>query len=62
MDDLISRREALDVFGDVHPLDYNTIGYVNKIKGLPAVNQWIPCSERLPFAEYGESKTVLATC
>lgn len=23
---------------------------------------WIPCSERLPFAEYGESKTVLATC
>ena len=23
---------------------------------------WIPCSERLPFAEYGESDNVLATC
>lgn len=27
-----------------------------------AGEQWIPCSERLPFAEYGESDTVLATC
>lgn len=25
-------------------------------------NQWIPCSERLPFAEYGESNNVFATC
>ena len=24
--------------------------------------QWIPCSERLPFSEYGESDSVLATC
>ena len=24
--------------------------------------QWIPCSERLPFAEYGESDKVLTTC
>lgn len=23
---------------------------------------WIPCSERLPEAEYGESDTVLTTC
>ena len=23
---------------------------------------WIPCSERLPYAEYGESDNVLATC
>lgn len=23
---------------------------------------WIPCSERLPFAEYGESDIVLVTC
>lgn len=23
---------------------------------------WIPCSERLPFAEYGEGDNVLATC
>jgi hypothetical protein len=25
-------------------------------------NGWIPCSERLPFAEYAESNNVLATC
>lgn len=24
--------------------------------------KWIPCSERLPFAEYGESQSVLTTC
>jgi len=24
--------------------------------------QWIPCSEKLPFAEYGESQSVLTTC
>jgi hypothetical protein len=24
--------------------------------------KWIPCSVRLPFAEYGESDNVLATC
>ena len=25
-------------------------------------NKWIPCSEKLPFAEYGESDVVLVTC
>lgn len=24
--------------------------------------RWIPCSERLPFAEFGESDNVLTTC
>ena len=24
--------------------------------------KWIPCSERLPYAEYGESDNVFATC
>ena len=28
----------------------------------PKTMRWIPCSERLPFAEYGESENVLATC
>ena len=27
-----------------------------------AERKWIPCSERLPDAEYGESDIVLATC
>lgn len=26
------------------------------------VSEWIPCSERLPHAEYGESDNVLVTC
>lgn len=28
----------------------------------PKTMQWIPCSERMPYAEYGESDTVLTTC
>lgn len=35
------------------------------IETVPSVtpkHYWIPCSERLPYAEYGESDTVLATC
>lgn len=36
---------------------------IRAIKALPpAEPQWIPCSERLPYAEYGESDTVLTTC
>ena len=31
------------------------------IKALEA-QEWIPCKVRLPFAEYGESDKVLATC
>ena len=33
----------------------------NQYKNYPR-QRWIPCSERLPFAEYGESDNVLATC
>ena len=33
-----------------------------KALSLPSAQQWIPCSERLPYAEYGESDTVLTTC
>lgn len=35
-----------------------------EIENLPSAQpeRWIPCSERLPFAEYGESNNVLATC
>ena len=37
-DDAISRQAVLEVFGDVHPLDYHTNGYVLKIQKLPPVN------------------------
>lgn len=35
-DDTISRQEAINVFGDVHPLDYNAQTYLDKIKALPS--------------------------
>lgn len=57
-DDVIYRQAAIDVFGDVHPLDYNAQTYLGKIKALPSAQpeqktgKWIPVSERLP--EIGE--------
>ena len=37
-EDAISRQAVLEVFGDIHPLDYHTNGYVLKIQKLPSVN------------------------
>ena len=37
MDDLISRKAALESLGEPHPLDYNANAYVQKIKDLPSV-------------------------
>lgn len=39
-----------------------TDGYKAGQKEAQPEPQWIPCSERLPYAEYGESDTVLTTC
>ena len=37
--DLISRQAVLDLFGDIHPLDYNARAYVAQIKELPTAEQ-----------------------
>lgn len=37
-EDLISRQAVLDLFGDIHPLDYNNRAYVSMIKELPSVD------------------------
>lgn len=37
--DLISRQAVLDLFGDIHPLDYNAQAYVSQIKELPTIPQ-----------------------
>ena len=51
-EDCISRAEAIKIFGEVHPLDYNKQSYIARIQNLPSVTpqqtRWIPCSERLP--------------
>ena len=42
--DLISRQAVLDIFGDIHPLDYNARAYVAHIKELPSAEktaEWI---------------------
>ena len=38
-DDLISRKAVLEIFGDVHPLDYNARAYVKQIEELPTIPQ-----------------------
>lgn len=37
MDDLISRKTALELLGKPHPLDHNAIADVQKIIALPSV-------------------------
>lgn len=37
MDDLISRKAALELLGEPHTLDYNAISYAHKIISLPSV-------------------------
>lgn len=37
-DDLISRKSALELLGEPHPLDHNAIADVQKIIALPAVD------------------------
>ena len=41
--DLISRQAVLDIFGDIHPLDYNTRAYVAQIKELPSAEKTAEC-------------------
>jgi len=37
--DLIGRQAVLDIFGDIHPLDYNARAYVAQIEELPSA-EW----------------------
>lgn len=63
MSDLIDRQAAIDAVLLAIPDDEYWKEQVEKAVGnLPSAQQWIPCSERLPYAEYGESDTVLTTC
>ena len=36
-DKMISLNDVLNIFGDVHPLDYNARSYIEKIKNLPSI-------------------------
>lgn len=47
-DDYVSRKAVLDIFRDIHPLDYNTNAYVSQIKSLPNVQ---PVVQQLMFVD-----------
>ena len=63
MSDTISRQAAIEVIeaGRLTKLIEAEVA-INGLRALPSAQQWIPCSEKLPYAEYGESDTVLTTC
>lgn len=73
MDDLISRREAIEALGE-EPLvwcdeDKYAIGSRNQwrsdvaaLKSLPPAQRWIPVSERLPESEYADTYLVSLEC
>ena len=42
MSDLIDRHAAIDVFGDIHPLDYNAQAHLERIKHLPSAQSGPP--------------------
>jgi len=55
MSDLIDRQAATDALSNGALVNYQNAGHnnglvkaIDVIKGLPSVQQWIPCSERLP--------------
>lgn len=61
---LISRQAAIDAVNTALFPKINTAKDAEKaLRNLPSAQQWIPCSERMPFVdEYGKSDQVLATC
>ena len=73
--DTVSRQQAIDAIVDRCdvakwgrcPKTEELVWTLEKLPSSPTPSRqpeqhWIPCSERLPFAEYGESNNVLATC
>ena len=70
MNDLISRQVAIEdvkswvaVDGREKHLQKDVIEWLKVFPPSAQPEQrWIPCRERLPFAECGESNNVLATC
>lgn len=51
MDDLISRKAAIDAIMGQPPEPHYPSWYAEQIKALPSAQpekRWIPCSERLP--------------
>lgn len=61
--ELIDRQRAIDEFY-MATCDVDKVEWAeNVLKRVPTAEpQWIPCGERLPYAEYGESPNVYCYC
>lgn len=65
MSDLISRQTAIEglkktLLFRLNPELAERVRHY--LESVPAADGWIPCEKALPFAEYGESDNVFATC
>lgn len=59
MGEYVKRSDALHAVGDVHPLDYNAQGIVERIKTIPAADmvevvRCRDCKHRIVNEHYGE--------
>ena len=61
-DDLISKQEVLDVFKDVHPLDYNAQSYFSQIKKLKSYSATVDIGEITAEWIYRGKFTVCSNC
>ena len=52
MDDLINRRAAIDVIGEVHPLDYNAQAIKSRIESLPSAQPEIIRCKECKYSEH----------
>lgn len=52
--DLISRQAAIDALGDIHPLDYNGLAILEKIKALPSAQPDWELFDLITSAYYGK--------
>lgn len=72
MDDLISRQAAIEAIRHIEEVYINNLPTMidkasaqTELMMLPSAQpeqRWIPVSERLPFAEYGEGDRVYCYC
>lgn len=64
--DALERRKDKNAKGDIggfyNKIIQNDIDALIQLPPAQPEQRWIPCSEGLPYVEYGESDTVLTTC
>lgn len=66
MDDLINRQMTIATLVMAKETGFlmckELKGVIEVLNRMPSAQQWIPCSERMPYAEDGNSGILLVTC